>query len=249
MGAILKKFDESDNLTNEAKELVSTLAALSESKAAHFVDSISRDLLEAGTAGNWTVPITMVLKTTKHTHAYTSEDSSRIGDTVNGALRSFVTGTKDSVLNGVGSLVSEAVTIFLGNASADTGEMREYYVMTEGLSIVRVDVAGWYLNVKAQALTAKMQKVSAFVAFKSAVDLTRLDFNTFLNLYQTQLTAPVGGLTDDIIAELDNVDKIFERFKGLERGEGEMVPKLSPASSRSAVSRNTAAKRRAAALA
>lgn len=222
MGSILKKFDESDKLSKEAEELVSTLATLSESKADHFVDAVTRDLLEAGTAGNWTVPITAVLKTTKHTHAYIANDSSKISETVKAALKSFVTGTKEGILDGVGTLVTEAVTIFLGNSSADTGQMQEYYVMTEGLSIVRVDVVGWYLTVKAEALTKKVQKVSAFVAFKSSVNVNKLDYNSFLNLYQDQLTLPKGKLTDDIITELENVYKIFQKFKGLETGGGDL---------------------------
>lgn len=223
MGSIRKAvtdFSGEQELKNTQKELVSTLAALAESRADHYVAEITRELLEAGTAGNWTIPIKAVLKTTKHTHAYSSTSADNISGSVNTALQSFVTGGKQSIVSGVGNLISSAITAFLGEASASTGDMQEYYVMTEGLSIVRIDVYGWYLNVQAEAIQRQMERVSAFVGFKSAVDIAKLDYNSFLNLYQDQMTLSASPTSEEIAKELDNVYKIFEKFKGLELERG-----------------------------
>ena len=224
MGAIrnaIDTFTGTDELANTQRELISTLATLAESKADHYVAEITKQLLEAGTAGNWTIPIRAVLKTSKHTHAYAGQSSKdAIGTTVQTALKSFVAGGKANIVSGVGDLVTTAITAFLGEASASTGEMSEYYVMTEGLSIIRVDVYGWYLNVEATTVQTKMQRVSAFVAFKSAVDIAKLDYNTFLNLYQDQLSVTGSATAEEISKEMDDVYKIFQKFKGLELEKG-----------------------------
>lgn len=212
----VQEFTGNDELANTQKELVSTLAALAESKADHYEAEVTKLLLEAGTAGNWTIPITTVLKTSKHTHAYTTDSAKDINDKVQDALKSFVAGGKKHIVNGVGTLVTGAITAFLGEASASTGEMSEYYVMTEGLSIVRVDVYGWYLNVEAATIKQNIERVSAFVAFKSAVDVSKLDYNTFLNLYQDQLFISEAATAEQVADEMEDLYTIFEKFKGLQ---------------------------------
>lgn len=219
MGAIrsaVNSFSSNEEAQQAEKELLNTLASLAETKADHFVADVTRELLEAGSAGNWTIPIKAVLKTSRHTHAYHSDNADNISSTVNTALGDFVTGTKSSILGGVQTLITGAIQAFFGDTSSSTSVLEDYYVMTEGLSIIRVDIRGWYLNVQTEAIKTTVEKVSAFVLFKSSVDVSSLDYNTFLNLYQDQIKLAATATSDEIVAELESVYQIFNKFKELD---------------------------------
>lgn len=209
---IVKQFDNSDELAQTQREVVESLARLGETKAELFEAKIQESLRGAG-GTNSTVPITSILASKKEVHAFTSTSTEHLADTVKSSLKSFVSGTADSIIDGVGGLISEALTVFLGGASASTGTMEEYYVVTEGLSIVRVDLKAWYLNVSARGIYEKMERISAFVAVKSTVDLTKIDFNTFLYLYQNQLTA--AHLDKNQVKQaLQEAKEIYQEFHG-----------------------------------
>jgi hypothetical protein len=214
MGAIrkvLESFDGSDETAQMQKELVENLAKLAEAKAEFFELQISTNLLTAGSADNRTVPVEAVLDSATETHALTSGSLKEIGDAVSRSLKSFLSGSKDDILNGVGDLIHDALKVFLGDGSASMDTLKRYYVMTEGLSIVRVDLMAWVLNVEAQSLKTKVEKVSAFSVVKSAVDLSKVKFNTFLNFYSTQLAR--AKLDDERIgAALSEAHEIYARF-------------------------------------
>ena len=58
-----------------------------------------------------------------------------------------------------------------------------------------------------------MERISAFVAVKSTVDLTKIDFNTFLYLYQNQLTA--AHLDKNQVKQaLQEAKEIYQVFYG-----------------------------------
>jgi hypothetical protein len=187
IGNIIKQFDGSDELAQTQREVVESLSKLGEAKAEYFDLTLKEELRTAGESENATVPISSILASTRQVRAYSSADAGHIADEIKAALAGFVQGTPAGVLDGVGQLMTSALTVFLGQASASTGTVSDYYVLTAGLSVLRVDLKAWYLNVTAKSIYQKMERVSAFVAIKSVVDLSKLDFSTFLFLYQQQL--------------------------------------------------------------
>jgi len=214
MGAIrnaVMSFDPAPDRAKEQKELVETLAQLAETKAENYEMAIQQELNDAGSNTNRTVPIEAILVTKRETHAYSSSKVDQIGKTIGSSLKQFASGTADGILNGVTTLMTEALTAFLGEASAATGTTEQYYVMTEGLSVIRVDLKAWYLNVQSGGISTNMQRVSAFVAAKSAVDLAKIKFNTFLNLYQKQLAAAKID-QEKIQVALQEARKIYVSF-------------------------------------
>ncbi len=208
---IIDSFDASSEAGKTQRELVENLAKLAESKAQFFELDVSTGLRTAGSPDNQTIPVEAVLNSVTQTHAFASDSVGKIGDTVKAALKSFVNGGKTEILDGVGNLITDALTIFLGSATASEGTLKQYYVMTEGYSVVRVDLRAWYLDVEATSIHTKIQKASAFVAVKSTVDLTKIRFNTFLNVYQRQLSSM--KLSDDqITTALAEAQKIYKQF-------------------------------------
>lgn len=214
MGAIRKvveSFDNSAEIGQTQRELVENLAKLSESKAEFFELDIKTKLRTAGSPDNQTVPVEAVLNSATYTHAITSESMGKIGESVKSALKSFCSGSEADILNGVGNLITDALEVFLGSGSASTGTKKEYYVLTEGWSVVRVDLMAWYLNVEAQSIKSKVERASAFVVVKSTVDISQIKFNTFLNIYRTQL-ASMKLPDDQIETALDKAQQVYDRF-------------------------------------
>lgn len=215
---VINSFDSSDELAQVQKEAVEALAALGNSKAEVFKMEIQESLMSAGNGTNLTVPVSAVLRSLVDVRAYSSTESGHIGDVVKNALSSFIKGTSESIIDGVGSLISETLSVFLGSASASTGTTEEYYVATEGLSIVRVDMKAWYLNVSSSSIKQKMERITAVVAVKSVVDLGKIDFSTFLNLYQQQLLE-TGMDRQQLKDALQEAKDIYNDFKNLRKSD------------------------------
>lgn len=214
MGAIkglIDGFDQSAPATAEQQELIQRLADLAQAKAAYFESELKNSLQNAGQGDNHTIPIEAVLNSTTQTHAYSSSKVDKIGDTVTSALKSFCGGSSGSVIDGVGQLLTGALTTFLGEGDSEDGQTREYYVLVENLAVVRVDVLAWYRTVHASSIRTHAEKVSAFVAVKSAVDLSKIGFNSFLAIYGNQLT--LGGTPNrEVKAELESAREVYEQF-------------------------------------
>lgn len=214
MSTFRKIVDSIDPSTEELaaqKEAVDKLSKLAESRAEFFELQISTNLRTAGGQDNQTVPVEAILNSTMQTHAFTSNHSGVIGNVVSEALKSFCSGSKSEILTGVGSLISNALTAFLGGGSAQERTLKQYYVMTEGLSIIRVDLMAWSLGVEAKGIRKKVEQASAFVAVKSAVDLAKVKFNTFLALYQNQLSS-MGLDQKALHVALAETKEIYRQF-------------------------------------
>lgn len=211
---IIDEFDSSDELAQVQRELVEGLAKYAQSKADIFEIEIRESLRTAGKDDNKTIPVTSIVAAQTFVRAYTSKSGADIANIVNESLAAFVQGTSESVLSGVGKLITKGLSVFLGESSASTGEESQYYVMTEGIAIVRVDTRAWYLNVSSKSVFEKMERVVAFVGVKSTVDLKSIDFNTFLYLYQRQLI--LAGLDQQqLVKALTEAKEIYDLYNKL----------------------------------
>jgi hypothetical protein len=169
--------------------------------------AINTLLQNAGAGSNKTVPITNVIFSDVATHAYVTADSAKIGNLVATTLGSLIQGQADASFNNVAQLAASLIAGFLGDTEQVSDSKYVYYVAREGLSIVRIDLGCWYQQIEIQALQAKISLVSAFAYYKSTVDLSRLDFNLFLNLYNAQLSA--SATPADVQAAIQNARQIY----------------------------------------
>lgn len=213
--AAIKSFDTADEKFEEQLEAVRALEALGAAKAEIFVRDIQTSLLTAGEEkSNKTVPVTFVVGSRKEIRAFSSSEAGNIGRVVNDSLASFLSGKKENIVNGIGNLVSNAMNIFLGEGEASSDTIEMYYVATDGLSPVRVDIKSWFQCVQAKSITSRMERVVTVVATKSVIDVNRIDLGTFLYLYQGQFdvnTMTQEELSDAIDAAADIYNKFVER--------------------------------------
>lgn len=213
--AAIKSFDTADEKFEEQLEAVRALETLGAAKAEIFVRDIQTSLLTAGEEkSNKTVPVTFVVGSRKEIRAFSSSEAGNIGRVANDSLASFLSGKKENIVNGIGNLVSNAMNIFLGEGEASSDTIEMYYVATDGLSPVRVDIKSWFQCVQAKSITSRMERVVTVVATKSVIDVNRIDLATFLYLYQGQFdvnTMTQEELSDAIDAAADIYNKFVER--------------------------------------
>ena len=208
----IKAFDAADEKYEEQLEAVRALEALGAAKAEIFVRDIQSSLLTAGEErSNKTVPVTFMVGSRKEIRAFSSSEAGNIGQVVNDSLASFLSGNKDTIVKGIGNLISSAMNIFLGEGEATSDTIEMYYVATDGLSPVRVDIKSWYQCATAKSITTKMERVVTVVATKSVIDVTRIDLGTFLYLFQGQFD--VDKMTqEELSAAVDAAADIYNKF-------------------------------------
>lgn len=224
MGIIKKaieSFDSQSQVFAEQKEAIKALEELGKAKADIFVRDIQSSLMTAGDEkSNKTVPITFMIGSKMEVRAFSAKETGNIGGVVTTALTSFLSGNKDNIVNGIGNLITSALGIFLGQGEASTDTIEMYFVATDGLSPVRVDIKAWYYGVTAKSITTKMERVTTVVATKSVIDVTRIDLGTFLYLYQSQYDVNKMSqkeLTDAVNGAADVYNTFVER--SIKRGE------------------------------
>lgn len=223
----IKKFDQSGAELEEMKSQLDVLSDLAGTKAALAKEKIEHELMTAGSEMNKTVPISAIRDRTIETHAFASSDASAIVDTIKKSVNGFLAGGSANILDGVCGLLSTAITAFLGAGQGGDDVFERMYLVNDGkLSLLRFDVWGWRREAMGAGIKTKVQSVSAFVGVKSIVNFQRLDFPTFVNLYQQQL-ASSGVPEASMMEALKEAKNIFELMTP--HNDGPHIEVLRPA--------------------
>jgi hypothetical protein len=204
----IEALDPSKDKKTELTLALELLAELSAQKVQSFANAIESELRTAGSAENKTVPVSEILARHTEYRAYTSQDVTKIPGEVATAVKGFITGGNDTIVDGVASLVSTALTAILGSGSGQQQEMSSYYIIVQDYAIARYDVRAWSRNIEADGIIKRIETAMAVVAFKSSVDVTKISFNTFLMAYGGQLKA-IGLDAGQVKEYLDTAYQVF----------------------------------------
>lgn len=207
---IVEKEDPAKQKTAEIKEALNLLYQLSKQKADIFAEQIAKDLRNAGTTENRTVPITVILGNHQEIRAITKDTPD--GDITKGignALKQVLTRSKDDIIDGLTALIDTGLKAILGVGEGEERQEHTYYVATEGMSIVRLDLIYWCRCITASGITAYAEKSIVCTAVKSSVDVAKIDFNAFLAAYQAQLVRCKFN-DDQLKEELKNAREIYK---------------------------------------
>lgn len=226
MGAIksfIDGLDQSKAEYNDQKELIEALSQLAEAKAESFALQIEKYIAEADSEFNKSLPVESWIDTAKETHAISKDGAAGLIDKVTNGIKKFVqppTGTDQekavNIIDGVGAMLGTAVDAFLGAGSASDDKLERMVVYLSGFGVERLDFKVWKREITGSGIKDKVSKVTAFVAVRSAVDLSKIKLNTFLILYGKQLRAM--GYDDTKLEEaIDTAKRILEKFKMGER--------------------------------
>ncbi|MDA3613610.1 hypothetical protein [Polluticaenibacter yanchengensis] len=142
--AILKNainaLDPAPDKTKELTLACNLLFELAEQKHEIQEKFLKEQLRTAGTAENPSIPITSILAWHSETRAYVKSDAGSLVNTVTDAVRKFITGGSDAIISGVGELITGGLEAILGAGSGTESSMHSYFIVVEGLSIVRFDL-------------------------------------------------------------------------------------------------------------
>lgn len=190
MAALKKAIEALDPAPDKKKEItlaLNLLFELAEQKKQLQEEWLKNYLRTAGTPENPTIPITNIIAWHNETRAYVKDDASKLVSEIASAVKKFVAGGSDNIINGISELMSGAITAILGAGTGSVSEMHSYYIMVEGLSIIRIDLTAWQRHIEAEGITKKIENAMTFSAVKSSVDVNKITFNTFLQAYNAQL--------------------------------------------------------------
>ena len=202
-------------MTEETKEALNLLYELSEAKAQAFETQIAANLRTAGTVENPTIPITEILGSHQEIRVITSETTDQsITDNVSKSLKSMISGGSDNIINGITGLIDTGLHIVLGASKGEECFEKSYYIATDGLSIVRLDLMYWCRHISAANVIKHAEKSLVCTAVKSSVDLSKLSFNGFLSAYQKQLSRCSFSI-EELKQEVLNAKEIYALFKSI----------------------------------
>jgi len=179
----IKKADPAPEKKEEIMLNLNLLFELATSKCDHFKTQIADNIRTAGTIENPTIPITHIIADTSEMRAYCKDDSTKIVGEATNAIKSFVTGGSENVISGVGALIGAGINMLMGSGEGVQAEHSDYFIMVDGLALVRIDVKSWIRKVTVVGITQKIESVLAFTAVKSSVDVDKISFNTFMEAY------------------------------------------------------------------
>ena len=194
------------DLTDVSEEL-SMLSSLAQAKLDLFKTEIESTLKSGKVTDDLTVAVTKLIKRYEEYRVYTGKSSELTND-ISKAVQEIIGG---QTTEGVTSIVSDFVNVFLGAEEGEESMERDYIVTVEYPAIIRLDMAFWSWKVKNEKLKKKAQSIICFVVYKSAVDVAKLDFNAFLSVYAPTLRATcIDGVTKQLKDESKLTDLLNE---------------------------------------
>lgn len=234
---IVYQVDKSEEEKKKLGETLDLLVSLSEAKAEHCQNTIEADLKMGRVAGNDTLyfPITHIADKRVQYRCTTTDTPGDLVDTISDSIVGmFDDHTPKGIINGIAKTANEFLKVLLG-----AGEGTEQYaqVYTTGIdgsgvamSLLRTDFMFWCRKITASSLKEKMDSALACVAYKSVIDVSKLKFDDFRNVYSKVVDK---GLPDDlsdeerkakIIQAIKDAKEIFEMLGGkLDREQGKVM--------------------------
>lgn len=210
MAAITKALigqDTSGAALEECTAHLDTLMALGNTKSQYYAEKINTSLLGAGQGTDKTFPISSIQSFIFQTKAYTSDNADKISGVINASIKGFVSGDNTSAVT---SMISGFVDILFGSSEGSESEVLRYCAILEGVSMIRLDFAGWSRSVTSNALKSKCDKVSAFVVYRSIVDMKKVSLNDFISVYQMTVKSENKDL--DAVGVLKKCQELYYLF-------------------------------------
>lgn len=203
---IVKDLDLADG-----SEELSMLASLAQAKLDLLKTEIESSLQTGKLTDDFTVAITKLIKKHEEYRVVTSA-SSEIEKSISDSVKEIIRG---ETVDGITSIVSNMVNVLLGASEGEEKIKRDYIVTVEYPEIIRLDIAFWSWRVKNEKLKAKVQNIMGCVVYKSAVDVEKLDFNTFLSIYAPALRASCIDKNTNCVKDPSKMIRLLEEAKSV----------------------------------
>lgn len=209
----IKSIDSSTEIADEIKEALDLLINTAQAKADLFEQEIESDLITGKTIDNLTIPITKVLMKDIQCRAVTAQNPNPdITSIVSEDMADMFSGDL-SISKGICDIIVKAINIVIG-AGEGTELSRDFYLVAiEYPAIIRYDFKFWGRTVQAESIRKQIHNAVTSVVYKSAVDVSQLDFNTFLSVYAPILNDAYDKDIDKIKDALLQAKEVFNIYK------------------------------------
>jgi len=204
----LIKQDIAGDLKEECNAHLDTLIALADAKAEYYAEMIKSSLYSAGYGSDKSFPIHCIQSFTYHTKAYNAEDENSISNVIKDSIKGFVHESKTETVT---TILSEYVKTLFGSSGQAEHKIQRYFVILEGVSIIRLDFVGWSRVVSQSLIKTKCEKIGTFVLYRSIVDMSKVSINDFISVYQETIRAENEGIsTREIIQKCQELYYLFK---------------------------------------
>ena len=200
-----------DEEIKRQRELLTLLSEASEARAKLMVNDLQTYIRTAGTEENKSIPVTDILADYQEIRVSTEESMADIPGKIKSAISNIISG---NILDGVISLIGDTLSALIGSSSSAEVTKRQYFVAVEGLSMIRYDVFYWTRSITVESIKKSAEKSIICIMTKSSIDVEKLKFNTFLNIYQTLLKSKQDITSDELINAINEAKKVYKTLVG-----------------------------------
>lgn len=208
----IESCDASNEMEAVIKEQLETLIQLADKNASLAEEQIKAKLKDGKINDDLTVPISKVISSCREARAITTEGNADIVNKIAESISNFFNPGKEEIVKGISGIIGTVFDTLMG--SGEGLELRQdlYVVAVEYPSVVRMDFSIWMRNTRAEGIRKKCKNAVSVVAYKSAVDIKKLDFATFVTIYSSLLSKSFGNNLQEVDKLLDAAESIYKRL-------------------------------------
>lgn len=202
---------QGDAKLDEVKNILGILYDAAAMKSKLFGEEIERKLRTAGQEENMTVPVSFIVNHFEEIRVVT-KSSTDIIKKITESLNDVLSGSTEKIISGISNMVDKVINSLLGSSEGMENEKKCYYVATDGLSIVRLDMCFWCRSISVDVIKNYAEKSLVCTIYKSTIDVEKINFNTFLSVYQEQLKR-MDFESIELLDEIKHAKEIYKIMK------------------------------------
>ena len=207
---VVKDLEHNPQVSDEIKEALALLVELAKEKAYTGECEIKIDLQTGKTPDDIIVPINKILKNITE-YRVISETSGNIIDEIYKSLGYIFIGNS-KILKSISEVVKTALDIIVGAQEGQEYQTHFCCVVAEYPAIMRFDFYFWGRNTRCESILKYIKTAFACVCYKSVVDVSKLDFSSFLVLYAPILKRAFDNNESMMKGMIEETKEIFKLF-------------------------------------
>lgn len=223
---VVEQVDQTPEKKKEIGESLDILMELCQLKGESYQKTIEDSLTTGKIAGSQSIylPITHVIKKQIEYRCITKDTPKDITGPIADSIKNcFKEKTPDSIIDGVTNLLKSGLDIILGSGEGAETEFQQYTCCLDGSgeipTFVRIDMMIWGRNISTASLKETMENAFTVVFYKSILDVSKISFMEFANLYSDILDSGIPDGPDKQKRILDAIANAKDTFNELVNDE------------------------------
>jgi hypothetical protein len=220
---MLKDISGATEDEKEQKERLEMLLKLAKTKIQTYKDKIESNFAIPGSIDKIQIPGIRAMRYIEQYHVAAKEGlDDKVKDHMDAAIDAFFSiggegDTKKAVQGGVKSLISTALSGFIGSTEVGESEQQVYVVVPENNAFIRADIACWKYHFEQHKFIHQTDTAVAYVLCKSVIDHTKITLDELIYLATEAMATRTDIEPDNYYSKLDaaakkKVDALVDEF-------------------------------------